>query len=545
MEKYNKLFDIVMALITVYGPLSRREVERHIQEYFPEDFKNYTKKEIGMVLRTLDEEGTIGKSSKGYSLYDEIEDEQMASFFPSGLMLPDLEEKKFTPEELLSYADVLELKGKDYYDDFREYFYALPFKKGVDIDAEFRIALTLATGAYDDDFIYEDLRDKMAGDFDRRDFREHIFNYTLNLPRGVYKGHSLKEVAELIKVNMPDDPEGDDNKIPMPEKPLHFGHYTYEDCIELGNKVKDTDIFEKVNSDNVLELCINGEAVYVQLLGYYGGDRNVIVYGSREEAKKTYPYMSDPNGDYPDIMFRADFLEAVLDAGEKFLTSKIADTLKERSLPELPLFVHFKDGGAYLADEEELDLFGAVLESLLHIYEFAKDDLEDYYAEQEELIFQLYLSEEGLDLGDYYDPEFAEPVIPFKVLPIERPEETGSEYERKDIFLGIYLSPYTINGVRPYITIIYDGDDDQILRIITHPAEEMSNICTDIADLLKERKITPNLLYVNSPFSFQALMPLMDHYYLSFEYDEEGIVNELYSNMLGYGNKEEKETVLH
>ena len=74
----------------------------------------------------------------------------------------------------------------------------------------------------------------------------------------------------------------------------------------------------------------------------------------------------------------------------------------------------------------------------------------------------------------------------------------------------------------------------------------MKDICIEIADLLKARWITPNLLYVNSPYTFQALMPLMDHYYLSFEYDEEGIVNGLYTDMLGYVDKNsEEETVLH
>ena len=166
----------------------------------------------------------------------------------------------------------------------------------------------------------------------------------------------------------------DKDKLDAPRNAKQFSVYSYEQCLYYADKLKETDIFDRFCSDNVIELYINGQPIFIQLLGYYNGDKNVIIYGNKQQFDYNYHFVIAEQEDYPDIMNRIEYSEVVLDTPQGFLTPEIELELVDKKLPDIPLIIDFDPvKGPVLS--KNINLVGAVLESLLEIHKQLGDDM--------------------------------------------------------------------------------------------------------------------------------------------------------------------------
>ena len=88
--------------------------------------------------------------------------------------------------------------------------------------------------------------------FNTDKLKELVSNFMRSLPRGFLNGFSFEEL-DIVYEEIDD---GNFNKIYKPYHPLKFKHYSYNDCVDLDNQLKNTKLFEYVNSDLLLEFIL-------------------------------------------------------------------------------------------------------------------------------------------------------------------------------------------------------------------------------------------------------------------------------------------------
>lgn len=520
-EKVSRLSLIINALVTVYAPMHMDDLADKIEEYFPEDYASVEEEDLFNMFFLAGKNGVyyIDEEYDYISLFSEEEIAMMREM-PELKALMDLDaEKEFDdPKEILKYGNLFDMKGEENYDALRAYFEKLEYKKKNTAEDAYREALVVIYKMYDEEEFFAQLRKRVKGSFDTTYLSELMFDIGADMPRGIFHGYSFSEISKIVN-DLKDLFDLDEQRIEIPKNYRKYGHYSYERCLRLAEKLKDSGIFEDFVSDNLLELLVNGKEVFVQLLGYYNGDRSIVIYRDRRNMEYNYQFIASEDDYYPDIVSRVNNGQVIFDDAGGFATPEVQDQLNEKGLPLYPLLVQLDPvKGPRLAENEELDLFGAVLDNLVRIYDKLGEDIGSLCVEGNPFqIVQIYLTETDVDMGQYTYLELGDPVIPFEVDPIDKDMKIKAKRDA-DICIGLYSIPVMTEEVPSYVTYVYNASADLIAGFDTCSAEEMKDTKNKIIRILEANGLRPRSLCFNNEFCLEVYEELCDFYDLE-DYD--------------------------
>ena len=519
-EQVYRIRDIIMALVTVYGPIDLDDLVDDFALYFPKEYKLLDEKDLFDFIFTMEEKEFfyISKDEEA-SLFS---DEELKSLkkLTEGTMIRELDlHREFDdPEELLNYAEIYDIRNNKRFDDLKDYVLSLEYKEpeiGREILNEI---IFVISRLYDNDGIIPLMHKAVKGKFDEKKLLTLMDDMTADLPRGIFGGYSfngLRETAEKVFK----EEEHSDDKIEKPKKPLSFGSYTYEQCLVLVNKLAKTPLFSQFCSDNIIELIINGREIYLQLLGYYNNDRDIIFYGDRHNMEYNIHFMTSPEGSYPDIASRIDFNEIAVDDPEGFISPELRVMLKHKKLPEKPLIFHIDPvKKAILSEKKDLDMIGAVLDSLNKIYTIIGGAIGDLCVEGDNNhIVQLYLDKKGVQMGAYRDNKLGGAILPYEDEEIDYVDVKATE--EADLSIGIYSVAVFEEEKRSYMGIIYDRNKDLFIGYDLCKEDELKGMKNRIVKILEDKNIRPSSLVFNNEFAVKALDDLCVLYEVNYSFE--------------------------
>lgn len=536
---------IIMGLVNVYSPIQIDDLVAMIQDYFEDDYKKFITADIyGIINGLSDADMFYITKHREASLFSDEELEYLLS-------MPEIKALNYSnimkdfenPEEILNYANVFEMKNNKALDELKDYIYSLDFKDKDDKEDAFHEAVVVIYKMYDENEFFKELNKRLNKKIDKEKLSELMYSFGADLPRGFLHGYTFKEVGEKIE-NLDEFSMFDKDKLDAPRNAKQFSVYSYEQCLYYADKLKETDIFDRFCSDNVIELYINGQPIFIQLLGYYNGDKNVIIYGNKQQFDYNYHFVIAEQEDYPDIMNRIEYSEVVLDTPQGFLTPEIELELVDKKLPDIPLIIDFDPvKGPVLS--KNINLVGAVLESLLEIHKQLGDDMFERCEEGELYkIIQFYLHDNGVTIGEYSYLEKGDPVLPFK---LNKPDSKNRKRNKnkKEIGFGLYSVSVTSEEDRTYLTLVYEYNNGIILAPIIKAETQMSDIVEEVIGILDDYDIEPTSFSFNNDFALETFDSLYDYYNL--EYDpvfENYHMNELFGSMMD-ALLDDSNTVIH
>ena len=518
-EEKKILSDIIMALTVVYGPIEVDRLIEKAKEYFPEECEN-KEDAMGYLIDLMSDQEVLFVSDQDeLSIYTDEELKIIASIDSISVFADSKLEKHFDdPKELLKYGDVFSIKDEKY-ERLKNFLSRLKYKRGSNLNEAYNDALIVIYKLYDEEEYFKQLSKRTSSSYDKTYLSELMSDIGSYVPRGFLHGYSFAEIGERIA-----SPEMfnllQNERIEMPKNGKKYGSYTYEDCLELARRLKETNMFDVFCSDNPIELSINNKEVFVHLLGYYNGDRNLIIYGDRKNMEYNYHFITSEDTAYPDITSRVNYSEVVIDEPGGFMTPDVKKQLKKKGYDSSPLIIDLEPTcGPHLPRKKELDLIGACMDCLLQIYEYMGEKIGGFCEAQDMYhIIQLYLHEDGLSIGEYTYLELGEPVIPFKVDPIRM--DLAIQAKRKgDISIGLYSIPVISEKEPSYVTYVFNETGGLMVGFDVASQEDMPKIKDRIISILESNDLRPRKLTFNNEFALQVLDELFDFYDLDYNHE--------------------------
>ena len=527
-----KTVEAIMSLVTVYGPIYQGQIIDWIESYFPELYEELEYEDIIECIEILEDQGELTSLLDGrltFFTQEDVDDfEKITHHFIENI---EVEPKVFDREQLLEYNGVSEISLPSVI-ALKEYLETLTYKKDRTAEDIYHLIIASIFMMADIDQVIKIVQKDIKTKINKKHLNELIQDVEGEIPRGFLKGYSFKEWGALQKEL---ETESLDNELTeIEEGYLEFGEYSYQEVQALARKVKKTNIFENIDSDTPIELLVNGEKVYIQVLGFYNGDRNIIVYGDWEDFLYNYQFVSTTEGVYPDISFRLTYSEIVLDKSEGFATPEVQYQLKKNKYAKMPLLISIDPiESVSLPDQDMLNKMGAVLEQLLII---------DREMEQEELfdlcqcmnpyeVVQFHLYKEYMSTGSFVNLCIEDSVIPFVVksvitIPVEASQE-------RSISIGLYV--FIADEKQQYVTLICDNETGMVIAPITLDEEGMEGLLDDIVEVLEKNNILPSEIYTNNGFAATILEPLYEHYDLDVSINGE-ITDDVYEFFMEQAN---------
>lgn len=543
-----QLIEEILAVITVYGPLSKKEIIKYIKDYFSCSLTIKDEADMDIYLNSLLAVNRLFLVNNKYSsLTPQAIDDANKELKDIIVAVGDIE-KKYNRDQLIKYANVDKLNGIKEFDALKEYYDSLSFKNNKDKDELF---LALCFGIYscfDVNGVIDELK-KVTTNLDKTKLMDFLKEYSGILPRPFLHGFSYKDINDIedeLKKNfnnkLREELENSDfdelftkkYKVKAKIKKKKYGIFSYEDCVELSKKVYNSQIFKLIDSNNVLELFINGQPVYIQILGYYGNDKAILIYKSRNDMINTHTMMACGEvDDYPDMPFHVRCIE-VSETGLNFLSEDMISELKAKNLPLEPnLSVLEAYKGSHLPNQDELNLIGAVLNDIINLFQLANlSDIKMNLGESKEHfdIHQVYIGDSEIYFGKYNDIEFGDTILDFYLENIkEKQVNKIDNYDEHDVLIGTYISDFYVEDINEHahIIIIMDKETETIYDYFFKSSKDIKSIKNDILKSFDKHKIKPNCIYVNNDYCYD----LLDEFelYFDLDYDEDGILNNFYS----------------
>ena len=167
-EQVYRIRDIIMSLVTVYGPIKLDNLVDDIALYFPKEYKLLDEKDLFDFIFTMEEKEFfyISKDEEA-SLFS---DEELKSLkkLTEGTMIRELDlHREFDdPEELLNYAEIYDIRNNKCFDDLKDYVLSLEYKEpeiGREILNEI---IFVISRLYDNDGIIPLMHKVVKGKFD-------------------------------------------------------------------------------------------------------------------------------------------------------------------------------------------------------------------------------------------------------------------------------------------------------------------------------------------------------------------------------------------
>ena len=547
-EQIKKMAQIILSLVNVYGPLLCDELVDKIEEYFPDEYKAMDEEYIfNMIFLMIDNEMFFMNEDEIVSIFMDKELEELYDIEEIRMVSDVLPDKVFEDkEELLKYADIFELDDPSL-KRLKTYLDSLTFKEGEDKEAAFGDAVIVVMKMYDEEIYFTELQKHVKDKIDKDLLSGLMKDFGGRVPRGFLHGHSFAEAGEQFgRLELSDFFESD--RLEVPTDYIKYPAYSYRECLVMANKLKDTNIFESFVSDNIIELLVNGKEIFVQLLGYYNGDRCVIIYGDEEDFKYNYHfYMSRPE-DYPDLASRIQCCEVLMDDPGGFMTPEMEEALDRKKYAALPLIAQKdKIDPPCLPDQQHCSLIGAVLKQLLTIYDELDEDIGERCEEGNTFkVIQFYLHKEGFDIGEYVDLEIGDPYLPFEVEELKSHRIRAKQ--KVGLGIGTFIFGFTEAPEPYYLTLLYDHDNDLIISYDLCMESEMSDVKDRIVDKLEEADIRPSEITFNNDFCMEIFDELLDLYDIEEDfYIGDEAINDIYRDFTRRGGIEDpfEEIVIH
>ena len=534
-ENIIKLGECLKAIVICYAPLNEEEIIAKMKEYFKSVYNMYKDQWIASILKGMcDARQLICKD--GY--YSIIEIEDMDELQDKIFNIK--EEKKFkNGKELFRYHDLSKLDGIEEFDMLKQYVLLLEVKN----NKEEEVMFTLATMSYmmvDNDIVYEYLKKNVKKKVDYDVLNTLMFKYGSIIPRPFLKGYNLQEYMEQSElVQKADDFFSDKYEIKHYPKKTDYKTFTYEDCIKLAKQLNRSELFKIIDSDRVLELTINGNKVYVSVLGFYNKDIGIIIYKNWKEMLYTYSFLLGRQEEFPDLALRPCNIEVNLREPAGFLTEDVLDELNQHKYPECPSFVRLEANAVpRLINEEEIQLVGGVLSDLVKLPQLCNlSDIKNNLGEKKNdmpNVNQVYVGDDEVAFGYFNDPAFGDFLLNFK------PEHLNKnlfnqlkKFPKHSINIGVYIMNACENGKLPYCIFVKDNDTGLMIDMFLRHKEEMGNVVNDVLNIFKEHKIYPRDIGVNNEYTYEIfgeLGDLLDEYLIDDENREmDDIYMELYA----------------
>lgn len=541
-----KLIDMVLSVINVYGPLSKDEIINYIEKYHHYIFIDYEIDELNLYLHALVDAQRIYLINKKYSsLSTEILD-VVKKELRQQIDTYKFSKKEYDKDELIKYANVDKLDGIKEFDDLKKYFYSLDFKKEVNKNELFLALCYGLYSCYDLTEVIDTIKNGTRG-FNEEELIKYLKEYELMIPRPFLNGHTYrdinednkktqKEFADLIQeklfTNNLDEFFTENYKIKSKIDKKPYGEFSYLDCLELIKKVDKTEIFKLIDSDKLLELYINDEPVYVSILGYYGKDKNIVIYRSKEEMITSRTIMFSKENEFPDLPMHISCIE--VSAKElDFLNDEMIQTLKDKKYPLEPN-ISVMEGykPIHFPTKEETNLVGAVLSDIIKLVQLSNlSDISINLGETEEMfdIYQVYVEDDGVLYGKYNDIEIADIILRYDLDDVDMHlVKKLNKYKKHDIMIGAFIFNGYVKSINeyPHLFFIVDKENSLILDCICKSSNDISSIRNDVLKVLDKKKIKPNNIYMNNMFCYEIFG---DYYeYFNLEIDKDNILNDIY-----------------
>ena len=307
--------------------------------------------------------------------------------------------------------------------------------------------------------------------------------------------------------------------------------------MKLANIVNNSEIFKLIDSDKVLEFFINGKPVYVSILGYYGKDKAIIIYRSRQEMINTFGLMIDEyKEDYPDISGHVSCIEVSCNNTD-FLSDDLIKELESSNIGLMPNFVSIQSTkGLRLINKDETNLVGAVLSDIIKLFQISNlSDIKLNLGETDDIykINQVYVLDDEVLYGKYNDIEIGDVILPFKLNKVDKKlVRRVCEYEEDEVLIGTYISNCYVEETHeyPHMIIVANKKTGFIYKCFMKPVKDMANIKNEVLELFDMLNINPQSIYVNNDYCFE-IFDEFDEYFI-LDYDEECLLNDIYKEFL-------------
>ena len=543
------LLEVITGIVYIYGPIRQEEIIETIKKYFPAFLKDYKNEDFVEATQFLhkDFQFLYLEDKKAYSIFSNEEFEETCRAF--GQFCEDVRGKKKEfndPAVFFGYRNIERFKHP-VLTEIQEYFDTKQFKEGCDAKQLIQEVFHCCTKFGDLEATIETINQSIKGRIAKERLRDWFSEFADTIPHGFLNGYTIFECLEIafeeIESKMQEafnaiedyqDDDRDDDRLVKKEGYKKFPSYSYAQCQSLARKLKKTHLFACIDSESPIELLINGESVFIQVLGYYYGDCNIIVYGDWDNFLYNYHYIAGQAEKFPDLRAHLKYSEIILDDSEGFLTPMIERELKKRKRPVLPLMVDIDPTqDIQLPSAQKLNQMGAILESLLIIAdEFEPFELEQNTKKENPYeVVQIYLYEDHYEIGYFMDLEIEEPQIPFEVERIFWEIDIDATSEQ-NIQIGIFAIP--VGDEIGYLTIIVNPDTEQIIHVLAKKQEEMREIQSEIYEVLEDSNILPVDIEFNNSFTEAILQDLWTAYDLDFKIENNGsYVNKVFEDMMG------------
>lgn len=545
-----RLIDEALAVITVYGPLNKQEIIDYLYKYFSHKLSIEDKENMDLYLESLVAVNRLFILEDGsYSSLAESTIELVSEEMEDIIIGLNKQEKSYDKDELIKYANVNKLNGIKEFDELKSYYDALSFKNEESKDELF---LALCFGIYscfDINGVIKELK-KVTNNLNKKELEKHLAAYSSIVPRPFLNGFTyldvnsmedtLKENVEKYYEEICEDFDvffSDKYKIKEKINKKNYGEFSYEDCMKLANIVNNSEIFKLIDSDKVLEFFINGKPVYVSILGYYGKDKAIIIYRSRQEMINTFGLMIDEyKEDYPDISGHVSCIEVSCNNTD-FLSDDLIKELESSNIGLMPNFVSIQTTkGLRLINKDETNLVGAVLSDIIKLFQISNlSDIKLNLGETDDIykINQVYVLDDEVLYGKYNDIEIGDVILPFKLNKVDKKlVRRVCEYEEDEVLIGTYISNCYVEETHeyPHMIIVANKKTGFIYKCFMKPIKDMANIKNEVLELFDMLNINPQSIYVNNDYCFE-IFDEFDEYFI-LDYDEECLLNDIYKEFL-------------
>lgn len=510
MRKDNiiKVCEAIEALTIIYEPLYYQDYDFLLDKYFHTLYSSLRKDDLDEILYSLVSLKRIYCKNDRYSITEPkqltIIEKEAWSRYGKLLYQPYKEFK--SGQEILKYFRLCDAKNMKETKKLQAFFNKLQFNDDVDVkNAKYEFFVIPQILADIDAYIKK--LEKLCKSFDKEELKELYDEIIGDLPRGFLRGYSFNEFNEILEDEIK-------NATYITEvEPDHTKNmnYSYVECLSLLAELEKTELYKLVDSDRVLELSINGQDVYVQILGYYGKDKAVIIYKDFEEMHYSLSLMKSDIKDIPDVTYRLSQIECLYNP-EGFVDEKTSELLEDKNLPPYPVLM--KLGYCKkprLVNAKETNLVGAVLYDLLRMMKMVdKETIGVHLGEEEnaidQTVNQVYVYEDHVLFGEYEDDAIGVAYDKTKVGKLDKKlvEKVKKCNNKHIVVIGYYIFPIE-NNTYPWFYQIVDIDKEQIIEMEAIPQNKNRELGNLILKSLIKHDINPTSIYFNNDITYDLL----------------------------------------
>lgn len=533
-EQVLKMCEAIEALTIVYGPLYYEDYDYLLDKYFHTVYNRVGYECLQDILDTLVEMQRINFCKNRYSMMRNEDLKILEKEFRKEYGdLCEISFKEFkSGNEILKYRELCSAKNVKGTEKLHEFFNNLEFYDGVNVeDTKYEFFVIPQLMADVDE--YAKLLSKKCKNLDFDKLHELYDEIAGVLPRGFLHGYSFIEMNEMIRKEL-ENATYITEEIPKHKKSMS---YSYVECLSLLNELEKTELYKLVDSDRVLELSINGQEIYVQILGYYGKDKAIIIYKDLREMEYSISLMKANIEEVPDVSYRLSQIECLYNP-EGFVSEEVAMQLEKSNLPPRPAFVRLDYcKKPRLVNVKEINLIGSVLYDLLCMIKMVdKQTITRYLGEDkyaiDNTINQVYVYEDKVLFGEYDDDEVGiiydrTKVTKFDSKLINKLKKCSNNHA---VMIGVYIYPMNVSQY-PWYYQIYDVDDDRIIEMEALEPSKNKDIGNIILKSLIKHNINPKNIIFNNEITYD-LLNNFHSYFIKVDIDEKCFLNKIYCDFV-------------